>query len=208
MRLNRIPGLRGSRAKLAGAVTIALLAMAAFAGSAQACSYSGGSQVFSRWGDQRDYVLAPEGGFEGGGAGWSLSGGAKVVAGNESYYLDGAGDSKSLSLPAGSSAVSPPICMEIDTPVFRLMDRNTGEPSSRLRVEAVFSLLGLIHTDVVETLSGGSAWAPSQPISTVLGLSTIVGTLIPSSIEIRFRPLDAKGNWQIDDLYVDPFCRH
>ena len=88
------------------------------------------------------------------------------------------------------------------------MDRNTGEPSSRLRVEAVFSLLGLIHTDVVETLSAGSAWAPSQPISTVLGLSTIVGTLIPSSIEIRFRPLDAKGNWQIDDLYVDPFCRH
>jgi hypothetical protein len=42
----------------------------------------------------------------------------------------------------------------------------------------------------------------------VLGLSTIVGTLIPSAIQIRITPLDATGNWQVDDLYIDPFSRH
>lgn len=209
MKLNRnFPSFRGTSAKFAGAVAIALLVVAAFAGSAEACSYPGASRVFSRWGDQRDYVLAPEGGFEGVISGWSLKGGATVVAGNESYYLDGAGDTKSLALPSGGSAESPPICMAIDTPVFRFMARNTGDPSSRLRVEAVFSLLGLVHTDVIETIRSSSEWAPSPPVSTVLGLSTLVGTLIPSSIQIRLKPLDATGDWRIDDLYVDPFCRH
>lgn len=208
MKPDRIPSPRDARAKLAGAVVAALLAVAALAGSAQACSYSGAEQVFSRWGDQRNYVLAPDGGYESGGSGWSFRGGAKAVSGNESYYLGGPGDSTALSLPDGSSASSPRICMAIDTPVFRLMARNTGDPSSRLRVEAVFGLLGPVQTKVVNDLTAGPNWAPTQQLSTVLGLSTIVGTLIPSSIEVRITPLDSRGNWQIDDLYIDPFARH
>jgi hypothetical protein len=193
--------------RLIGAAVTVLLAMAALAGSAQACSYSDAEQVFSRWGDQRNYVLAPDGGFEAGGAGWSFKGGTKAIAGNESYYLGGSEDSKALALPAGGSAASPPVCMSIDTPIFRLMARNTGDPSSQLRVEAVYRLLGLVQTKVVNDLNASSDWAPTRSISTVLGLSTIVGTLIPSSIEIRVIPLDTKGNWQIDDLYIDPFAR-
>lgn len=207
MRLNRILGHR-THAKLMGAVAVALLAMAVLAGSAQACSYTGATQVFSRWGDQRSYVLAPDGGFEAGGAGWSLSRGATVVEGNESYSLNGSGDSRSLSLPAASSAVSPPVCMAIDTPVFRLMARNTGDPSSQLRIEAVYNLLGLVRTKVVNNITAGPNWAPGPPISTVLGLSTVVGTLIPSAIQIRITPLDTTGNWQVDDLFIDPFSRH
>lgn len=206
MKLDRIPSPR--RFKFAGTLAIALVAIAAFAGAAQACSYSGAEQVFKPWGDQKNYVLAPDGGFEAGASGWSLNGGAKVVAGNESYYLSDAGDSNSLALPAGSSVASPPICMSLDTPSFRLMAKNTGNPSSRLRVEAVYNLLGLVRTKVVSNLTAGSSWAPTQSVSTVLGLSTIVGTLIPSAIQIRITPLDATGNWQVDDLYIDPFSRH
>lgn len=206
MKLNPVPDSHGGR--LAGLIAIALLAMTAFAGSAQACSSTGAEKVFGPWGDQRDYVLAPDGGFEAGGAGWELNRGAKVVEGNESYYLNDAGDAKSLSLPAGSSAASPPVCMAIDTPSFRLVARNSGDPSSRLRVEAVFNLLGLVRTKSAGTLSAGTGWAPSQSVSTVLSLSTVVGTLIPSAIEIRFVPLDAKGQWQVDDLYIDPFRRY
>jgi hypothetical protein len=193
---------------LTAATATALLALAALAGTAQACSYSGAQQVFRPWGDQHSYVLAPDGGFEAGGAGWTLNGGAKAVSGNETYNLNGAGDSRSLSLPTGSSAGSPPICMSIDTPVFRIFARNTGDPSSRLRVDAVYKLLGLVQTKVGGTISAGSDWTPSQQISTVLGLSTIVGTLIPSAIQIRVTPLDNKGQWQVDDLYIDPFARH
>jgi hypothetical protein len=31
--------------------------------------------------------------------------------------------------------------------------------------------------------------------------------VIPSAIEIRVTPLDSRGQWQIDDLYIDPFAR-
>ena len=30
----------------------------------------------------------------------------------------------------------------------------------------------------------------------------------PGAIKVRISPLDSKGQWQIDDFYVDPFARH
>ena len=199
---------RSLRTTAIGAALLALLVLVLSAASAQACSYPGAKPVFAPWGDQHDYALAPEGGFEAGGNGWALRGGAAVVAGNESYQLNGPADSSSLALAAGSSATSPPICMSIDTPLIRLMVRNTGDPSSRIRVEALYSLLGLGRTNVVNTISAGSSWEPTKQMSTVLGLSTIVGTILPSAIQVRITPLDSTGQWQVDDLYVDPFARH
>jgi hypothetical protein len=200
-------GLRRSRKRLAWLLITALLALAAFAASAEACSYSGARAVFGPWGDQRNYVLVPDGGFEHGASGWQLSRGAAVVAGNESYYLNSAGDTRSLSLPPGSSASSPPVCMAISTPSFRLVARNTGSPTSQLRLEAVYRLLGLVRTKTVGTLRSGSSWGPGQSVSTLLTLSPVVGTLIPAAVEIRITPLDSSGHWQVDDVYVDPFRR-
>src|SRR5215211_3463287 len=114
--MQRTKGLPRMKSKLILTTLTALVALTAFAGSAQAaCSTAGAKQAFSQWGDQRNYVLAPDGGFEAGAQGWDLDG-AKAVAGNESYYLNAASDDTSLSLPAGSSAGSPPICMDIGTP--------------------------------------------------------------------------------------------
>jgi hypothetical protein len=208
MKLSSTRQCRTLRVKLGAVVAAALLALAVSAGMAQACSYTGAAQVFQPWGDLHSYVLAPDGGFESGDSGWSLSGGAKAVRGNESYYLNGARDSRSLSLPAGSAAVSPPICMSIDTPVLRMFARNSGAQSSHLRVEAIYSLAGVLNTDIVNDVSAGSSWAPTQELSVVLGLSTIVGTVTPSSIQVRIAPLDELGQWQVDDFYVDPFARH
>jgi hypothetical protein len=182
--------------------------MALSAASAQACNYTGAEQVFKPWGDYSSYVLAPNGGFEEGGNGWALVGGATVGEGNESFFLNGAADDSSLALPGGSSALSSPICMSIDTPSFRLVARNGGDPSSQLRVEAIYPLLGVIRTKTISTVGAGPDWAPTQKMSTVLSLSTVVGTVIPSSIQIRITPLDNLGQWQVDDVYVDPFARH
>lgn len=208
MEHNRARQLPPLRVKLGMVVAGALLTLPLGAGTAQACQYTGAEQVFSRWGDTHSYVLAPDGGFEAGAEGWSLAGGARAVQGNESYYLHDAGDARSLSLPAGGSATSPSVCMSIDTPSLRMMVRNGGDPSSRLRVEARYSLLGLVRTNVVDDVAAGSSWTPSQQLSVVLGLSTVVGTLVPSAIQIRVRPLDERGQWQVDDIYVDPFARH
>ncbi|MGN6587670.1 MAG: hypothetical protein ACTHKT_09405 [Solirubrobacterales bacterium] len=196
-----------SMRKLILAVTAVLALSALTATAAQACSYTGAAQVFSPWGDQHSYVLAPNGGFESGAQGWILTGGAATVSGNESFFLNGASDSRSLALPAGSSAVSPPVCMSIDTPIFRLVARNTGDTSSGLRVEAIYPLLGILQTKTVSTVYGGQAWASSQQMSTVLTLSTILGTVIPSAVQIRITPVGSGGNWQVDDLYIDPFAR-
>lgn len=194
--------------KVIAVLAAALIIAVVFAASAQACSYTGAKQVFKQWGDQHEYVLAPNGGFESGGSGWSLEGGASVVAGNESFYLNGSGDSKSLSLPAGSSAVSSPLCMSLETPVFRMLARNSGNPSSTLRVEATYSLLGILRTTVVNSVSAGSNWTPTQEMSPVLGLSTVIGTILPAYIQVRITPVGPGGVWQVDDLYVDPFSRH
>ncbi len=193
--------------KLLTTMAAALAVLVCFAASAQACDYRGAEQVFRPWGDNHYYVLAPDGGFEAGGAGWSLSGGAATVAGNESFFLNDAGDKRSLYLPSGSSAVSPPICMSLDTPIFRLLARNTGNPSAGLKVEATYKLLGLVRTKTVSTVTAGGNWAPAQEMSTVLTLSTVIGTLIPSAIQIRITPVGSGGNWQVDDLYIDPFAR-
>jgi hypothetical protein len=195
--------------RIAAVTVVAGLLLAVGASSAQACSYTGAKQVFSPWQDSRSYVLAPDGGFESGASGWTLRGGAGAVAGNESFYIHGSADRSSLALPNGSSATSPPICMALDTPVFRLMARNTGDPSSRLQVTASYKVLGIsaVQTKVLNTVQAGKSWAPAQSMSVVLGLSTVVGTLIPSSIQITVTPLDNLGNWQVDDLYVDPFSR-
>jgi hypothetical protein len=193
--------------ELLAIMTAAGVMLAIGAASAQACDYDGAEQVFKPWGDNHSYVLAPDGGFEAGGAGWSLSDGAAAVEGNESFYLNDSGDSRSLSLPAGSSALSPSICMSLDTPIFRLLARNTGDPTAGLRVEASYKLLGLIRTKTLSTVKAGPSWAPSQQMSTVLTLSTVVGTLIPSAIQIRITPVGSGGDWQVDDLYIDPFAR-
>jgi hypothetical protein len=187
--------------------TVALAALAIAPSAFGACRYSGATQVFEPWNDPHSYVLAPDGGFEADGSGWSLSGGADVVAGNESHHLRSAADARALDLPAASLAVSPPICVALDTPVMRTMVRNTGDPRSRLRVEVVYKLLGLVQTTVLTDFRAGSSWAPSPYISPTLGLSTVVGTVLPAAVQVRFRPLDSTGDWQIDDFYVDPYSR-
>ena len=198
---------RGLRRKVTTVGAMAVVGAAFFAGSAQACSYPGAEQKFSSWGDGHSYVLAPDGGFENGAAGWTLGNGAKTVAGNETYFSNSKSDSHSLALPAGSSVVSPPLCMSLETPVLRMFARNTGDPTSKLRVELTYSL-GIVRTAASATITAGSSWAPTQEVSTVGTLAPLIGTIVPSSINVRITPLDSKGNWQIDDFYVDPFGRH
>ena len=70
--------------------------------SLDACSPSAQSRPFARWLDFARYELAPGGDFES--ATWTLTGGAKLVAGSEPYAVTGTLGSSSLSLPAGSSA--------------------------------------------------------------------------------------------------------
>lgn len=166
------------------------------------------SEPFAPWGDDATYALVPGGTFEPGSPSWALTGGAKIVRGNESYHVSGPG-SYSLSLPSGSSATSPAACTGLDHPSARLFVRNTGSPSSRLNVYATYRLLlGLPYTISLGQLSGSAAWQPSSVLQMGL-LNNVVGslTLSESTISFTFVPADNSGNWKIDDVYLDPRCR-
>src|SRR5262249_48386640 len=116
------PTLAASRA-LRRAALAAFVALLATAGTAQAadpaqstvCSSQGQQfqQVFNRapWYDAGYYTLSPGGDMEGTMAGWTTSGGAAAVLGNESYNVGPVAGRRSLALPAGSSATSAPICV-------------------------------------------------------------------------------------------------
>jgi hypothetical protein len=161
------------------------------------------SQPFAQYGDQNEYGLFPGGDFEAGSPSWLLAGGAHVVAG-------GYGGAQSLSLPSGSHAVSPTACTGVDHPSARLFVRNTGSSSSRLNVWATYTpILGLLPVRFyMGQLSGSSSWAPSSPI--VMGLlRNLLGslTLSESTVTLEFAPADSSGQWQIDDVYLDPHCR-
>jgi hypothetical protein len=157
------------------------------------------SQPFARWGDTSYYVLVPGGSFESGATGWKLSGGAKVAAGNETYYVHSARDRYSLYLPAGSQATSPPMCFAAGDWNARFFTAGSGT----LRVKVVVkSLLGVLSILDGGTVSSGSSWKPSPELR--LTLTNVCGLVATDSISLRFVPANTAGI-RIDDVYLDPW---
>ena len=164
------------------------------------------TQPFQQWGDGADYALAPNGGLEDGADGWRLRDGATVVSGNESFELAGAGDASSLSLPAGSSATSADACVGTLSPTMRFVARNGGDPDSTLRVDVIYrDALGLRWTVTVANLTAGADWQPTDRVL-VLANITALPLLQGGTTDVRFRFTPAgAGEWQIDDVFVDPY---
>lgn len=206
--------LRIRAALLAALSALAVVGAAAPAAQANvlsllpgSCGSETSSQPFARWGDSSYYTLMPGGNFETS-LSWPLVGGAKVVSGNESYYVGGAGDSHSLGLSAGSSATSLASCTSIYHPTVRFFVRNTGASGSRLEVQALYpGLLGGVSTATLGQISGSASWTPSPAMPLLVSnlLSTL--SLNQTVIAFRFTPMDSTGAWSIDDVYLDPRAR-
>jgi hypothetical protein len=171
-----------------------------------ACGYSP-TEAFAAWNDNRGYVLTENGGLEAGDTGWTLSDGAAVVEGNETFALGGPADHQSLSLPAGSSATSPANCVSRHTGIFRGFARTTGGADARLKVEVVYlDGKGKKRSRVAGKLRAGEEWAPTKKLAVALGRAKDKGKIAASHVAFRFTPIGA-GDWQIDDLYLDPRAR-
>jgi hypothetical protein len=199
---------------MAAAAAASLGAALALAGPASAgllvqtmtnCPAQPVSQPFARWLDPLSYQLAPGGSFEAGAPGWTLNG-ARLVAGNEPWKVAGAGGTTSLRLPAGSSATTPPICVGLEHPVIRFFARRNSGLLSTLVVTATVRLQGGgTLTLPAGVVVAGGAWTPTLP-------AVVVGNFLPllpgqyTPVTFRFAPL-LGGDWQIDDVYVDPWKR-
>lgn len=168
--------------------------------SGHACSGQILEQTFLPWLDPASYVLLQNGALESSG-GWTLSKGAKLVAGNEPFHVHAANDRSSLSLPAGSSATSPPLCITLFHPDLRFFAVNTGSTLSLLEVDVITKLGAIQLTTPVGLVTAGGTWQPTLPMPFLTNLlAPLSGT-----VSFRFRPLGSGGRWQIDDTYVDPY---
>lgn len=205
--------IRGAAARLialCGALVFAASAVpAATAGSSLlgACPAATVEQPFTRWLDFARYVLMPNGGLELGAAQWTLSGGAAIAPGNESFKVRGPSDATSLALPTGSSATTSSACVTTTSPALRFFARNTGSPLSTLKVEVLYgNILGGSSALTVATLAAGSSWQPTLPIPVVANLFALpLVTNGTASVAFRFTPQGSGSGWTIDDVYLDPF---
>jgi hypothetical protein len=167
--------------------------------STKVASCPGGSeQTFLPYGDPMWYAPVPGGSFEGGKAAWSLTAGARVVAGNEPFGL-GPG-SAGLSLAEGASADSPTFCAAATTPTLRFAARSIDGVTGMLTVSVTAD--GTRYLTVAR-LSGSGAWelTPALPIYlNYLGIFESNGR-----IDLTMRVTATSGSWLVDGVYIDPF---
>jgi hypothetical protein len=178
------------------AVVMAFGAAPASAGLGLACP-SPTSTPFAPWSDYANYAFSPDGGFEGGATGWSLSG-ARVVPGNESFDLHSNSDSRSLSLPEGASATSPLMCISLLSGKMRFVAR--GDNGAKVRVQIIYrgllsSVLGVLDGG---TYSVGGGWKPSPEVGMLGGVLPLLTT------GVQFKFTASNGAVFLDDVYLDP----
>jgi hypothetical protein len=194
------------------AAVVSLSALALVAGASQSAHASTGCEDrplgrhFLPWLDLAYYTPAPNGGLENGSNGWTLSGGSRVVPGNERFFVGGASDAYSLSLPSGSSATTGTTCVELLDPTLRLFVVNTGSLLSTLQVEALYEdIFGTPRAQTIALLLGTGRWQPTLPILFLANLhAPPLLTDGKADVAFRFTPRGL-GGWRIDDVYVDPF---
>jgi hypothetical protein len=191
------------------AAAIAVAAPSAHAGvlvaSATNCDDQSFSQPFTPWLDPASYVLAPGGTFEDGASSFDVTGDAATVAGNEPFYVHGAGESTSLRLPSGSSATTASMCVGIEHPTLRFFARRDSGVISTLKVEVLFEdALGSVHAVTIGSVVSGG-WAPTVQMPVVANLLP----LLPGDrTAVAFRFTANGGTYRIDDVYVDPWRGH
>jgi hypothetical protein len=162
------------------------------------------SPAVAPFGDSSLYVPVPGGSFEYPNLpAWTVTKGS-IVRGNEPWHVGGPSEAKSLSLATKGAAESPTVCISSDQPSWRFFAVSRSHSrSAKLSVWARWQdAAGTVHTTPVTTLAarGYRAWAPSPK----LALGSAINTSAAVDAHLFFA---AKGRWQIDDVYVDPYAR-
>jgi hypothetical protein len=194
---------------IAGTLALAAPAMAGnsltatlFAGQTPVseCAPSAMSQPFIGLADLRSYVLAPNGTFsDPSGGGWQFTGGAQVVSASRPVI----GTGGVLDLPAGSTALSPLMCVDLDYPTARTWTGGTGS----LKINVVYpdAKKGLTPKSVgdIRGLATGS-WK----LSSDFNVNPQMAGKYAGWRRVSFQLTNTgKSSVQVDDFFVDPRMR-
>jgi hypothetical protein len=170
------------------------------AASQQECQAPVFSQPFSDLKDNRDYVLAPGGDFsDPDGAGWQLQGGARIVTDTAPDGTTGG----SLDMPSGSTAVSPVMCVDMTYPTARLWARTLGGDGdvsfsvayAGTKTELKPQGVGHVKGDRGRWKLSGDIHIKPELAGKDVGWRRVAFVLTAGG---------SGGEFQIDDLYVDP----
>jgi hypothetical protein len=169
------------------------------------CTTPALSQPFHSWQDTNWYALAPgQSADQFTGAGWVLSGGAKIVT---TTLADGTTNSV-LDLPGGSQAVSPTVCLTSAYPEARMMvsdvsGNNGGKVGFSVSYAGTASATTPTQTRTFKTTGNQGVsgdWMLTDPVnlqpSATPGWQPMHITLVPSGSK--------KADFRIYNLYLDP----
>jgi hypothetical protein len=162
------------------------------------CADRSFARVFSPWHDKALYTLAGGGDFETQATGWTLAGPASLAVDSPPFLLGAALGVSSLELPAGASAVSPPICVARGFRSFRFAARSVSADQGVLRVQVLYAS-GKVKS--VGRVRPGAEWAPTRKLSLKQGLFR-VHRRASTFVQLRFAA--SAGTVRLDDVYVDP----
>jgi hypothetical protein len=155
------------------------------------------ARVFKPWHDRRLYTLAPGGDFETQAEGWTLEG-ASPAADSSPFVLGAALGASSLELPAGATALSPPVCVERGFPSFRLAARTVSAEQAVVKVGVVYADGRVKKTGV---LKPAADWAVTRKLSLAQGRFRVRRG---ESALVQLRFAVTAGTARVDDVYVDP----
>jgi hypothetical protein len=167
-------------------------------GDTSTCNAPAFTQPFLSAGDSNWYTLAPgetPGSF--GGAGWTLSGGAAIKAGQN-------GTGSVLDLPSGSQAISPPMCVSSDYPTARTMVRDvSGAQGVQVLVAYAGTKTESKAQNVGQVHGQGSGWMLSNSLNIhpgdLPGWQLVRFTLVPGG---------KSSDFQVYDFWVDPHMHY
>jgi hypothetical protein len=165
--------------------------------SSEPCADREFARVFKPWHDRALYTLAPGGDFETLAEGWTLEG-ATLAADSSPFQLGAALGASSLELPAGASAVTPPICVERGFPTFRFVARSVAEQQAVLKVQVLYADGRKKATGRVKP---AAEWAPTRKLSLAQGRFTLRRG---RSAQVQLRFAVTAGTARLDDVYIDP----
>ncbi len=187
-------------------ITLGASATAALAfGPTQPCSGRAMLTPFARWADYSGYFLAPNGSFESGTTNWALSGGARVVYGNEPWKANGPNDTYSLAIPASGVAESRTLCVSMGEDTIRLFVNNPRVQGSILHVEAIVRNpnTGQVAQTAFDVNADAAPAGWSQTMR--LQIPNLLGGNTTEELTVRFTVRSTPATWGIDDVFIDPY---
>jgi hypothetical protein len=213
---------KGPRRIVATLIGAVLLVCAVPAAADAACPSNPVSELLAPFGDNASYSLLQGSSFESGSPGWWLNN-AEVVGGEgagaegasgeggsgEGTAGEGAnGDSYSLAIAPGGSAVSPQFCVSSEYPSFRFFSRESGGSGWNSSLKVSLRWAGGYWREVeipVASLQPSGSWtlSPSVALAGALPLRMPGSTL---KVRLVFQP-SGGGSWAIDNVYIDPYSR-